>query len=146
MRAMMSLRLEKFFGSWLREFKPEYLPAETGMDRFTAYNKPVDFIGKAAAAREKAEGPARRLCAFVVEAADADVVGYEPIWHDGEVAGFCTSGGYAHHVQKSVALGFLPVGLIEDGRAVEIEILGEMRPARLVTTPLFDADNSRMRG
>jgi dimethylglycine dehydrogenase len=146
MRAMMSLRLEKFFGSWLREFKPEYLPAETGMDRFTAYNKPVDFIGKAAAAREKAEGPARRLCAFVVEAADADVVGYEPIWHGGEVAGFCTSGGYAHHVQKSVALGFLPVGLIEDGRAVEIEILGEMRPARLVTAPLFDADNSRMRG
>jgi dimethylglycine dehydrogenase len=49
-------------------------------------------------------------------------------------------------VQKSVALGFLPVGLIEDGRAVEIEILGEMRPARLVTAPLFDADNSRMRG
>ncbi|HUS54072.1 MAG TPA: FAD-dependent oxidoreductase [Thermohalobaculum sp.] len=146
MRAMMSLRLEKFFGSWMREFKPEYRPAETGMDRFTAYNKPVDYIGKAAAAKEKAEGPTRKLCAFVVDARDADVVAYEPIWHGGEVVGFCTSGGYAHYSQKSVALGFLPVGLIEEGRAVEIEILGEMRPARLVTVPLFDADNSRMRG
>ncbi|MDH3666518.1 MAG: FAD-dependent oxidoreductase [Paracoccaceae bacterium] len=146
MRAMMSLRLEKFFGSWLREFKPEYMPAETGMDRFVAYNKPMDFIGKAAAAKEKAEGPARKICAFVVEADDADVVAYEPIFVDGEVVGFCTSGGYTHHAQKSVALGFLPVELIEEGREVEIEILGQMRPARLVTEPLFDADGARMRG
>ncbi|MFQ5565214.1 MAG: glycine cleavage T C-terminal barrel domain-containing protein, partial [Paracoccaceae bacterium] len=146
MRAMMSLRLEKFFGSWLREFKPEYMPAETGMDRFVSYNKPADFIGKAAAAREKAEGPSRRLSAFIVEADDADVVAYEPIWHMGEVVGFCTSGGYAHHARQSVALGFLPVELIAEGRAVEIEILGEMRPARLVTTPPFDPDGARMRG
>ncbi len=122
------------------------MPAETGLDRFVAYNKPVDFIGKAAAMKEKAEGPARRLTAFIDEAADADVVAYEPIWHGGKVVGFCTSGGYAHHARKSVALGFLPVELIEEGREVEIEILGERRPARLVTTPLFDADGSRMRG
>jgi dimethylglycine dehydrogenase len=146
MRAMMSLRLEKFFGSWMRDFRPEYMPAETGMDRFTAYNKPVDFIGKAAAMKEKAKGPARRLTAFVVEATDADVAAYEPIFVGGEVVGFCTSGGYAHHAGRSVALGFLPVELIEEGREVEIEILGEMRPARLVITPLFDADGSRMRG
>jgi dimethylglycine dehydrogenase len=146
MRAMMSLRLEKFFGSWMREFRPEYMPAETGMDRFVSYNKPIDFVGKAAAAREKAEGPTRRLCAFIVDAMDADVVAYEPIFVEGEVVGFCTSGGYAHHAQQSVALGFLPVELVEEGREVEIEILGEMRPARLITTPLFDADNSRMRG
>ncbi len=146
MRAMMSLRLEKFFGSWLREFKPEYMPVETGMDRFVAYNKPADFIGKAAAAKEKAQGPKRRLCAFVVDARDADVVAYEPIWCAGEVVGFCTSGGYAHYVRKSVALGFLPVDLIDEGREVEIEILGERRKARLVTEPLFDADGGRMRG
>jgi dimethylglycine dehydrogenase len=121
------------------------MPAETGMDRFVSYNKPVDFIGKTAAAKEKAEGPARRLCAFVVDASDADVVAYEPIFVGGEVVGFCTSGGYAHHARKSVALGFLPTGMIEEGREVEIEILGEMRPARLVTTPLFDPDGSRMR-
>ena len=146
MRAMMSLRLEKFFGSWMREFSPDYMPAETGMDRFVSYNKPADFIGKAAAAREKAEGPARKLCAFVVDADDADVHAYEPIWVGGEVKGFVTSGGYAHYVQKSVALGFLPTDMIEAGLEVEIEILGDTRKARLVTTPLFDADGARMRG
>jgi dimethylglycine dehydrogenase len=94
------------------------MPAETGLDRFVSYNKPADFIGKAAAAREKAEGPPRRLCAFTVEATDADVVAYEPIFIGGEVVGFCTSGGYTHHARQSVALGFLPTDLIEEGREV----------------------------
>jgi dimethylglycine dehydrogenase len=82
----------------------------------------------------------------VVDAKDADVVAYEPIWHGDRVAGFCTSGGYAHYSRKSVALGFLPTALATEGREVEIEILGDRRPARLVTTPLFDPDGSRMRG
>ncbi|MGB1236328.1 MAG: glycine cleavage system protein T, partial [Planktomarina sp.] len=33
MRAMMSLRLDRFFGSWMAEFSPDYSAAETGMDR-----------------------------------------------------------------------------------------------------------------
>ena len=143
---MMSLRLDKFFGSWGREFSPDYTPAETGLDRFIRWNKPTDWIGKDAALAEKAAGPKRRLCAFVVEAGDADVVAWEPIWLDGAVVGYCTSGGYSHHADASVALGFVPTDRVAEGLAVEIEILGEKRPARLVTVPLFDADGARMRG
>ena len=146
MRAMMSLRLDKFFGSWLREFGPDYMPAETGMDRFTSYNKPSDWIGKAAALAEKSAGPARKICAFEVDAKDADVVAHEPIFVSGEVVGFCTSGGYSHYAEKSIALGFVPTGMIRGDLEVEIEILGEMRTARILTTPLFDADGARMRG
>jgi dimethylglycine dehydrogenase len=146
MRAMMSLRLEKAFGSWLREFKPDYTPAETGLDRFISYNKPADFIGKTAALAEKASGPKRRLCTFVVEADDADVWADEPIWVDGKVVGFVTSGGYAHYAEKSVALGFLPPEMITEGRQVKIEILGALRDARLFSEPLFDPQGERMRG
>ena len=146
MRAMMSLRLDKFFGSWLSEFSPDYTPAETGLDRFIAWKKNADFIGRAAAEAERAKGPSRRLAAFIVEADDADVQGYEPIWLDGKVQGFCTSGGYSHHSGQSVAQGFVPADRLADGLAVEIEILGQMRKARLVTTHLFDADGARMRG
>jgi dimethylglycine dehydrogenase len=145
MRAMMSLRLEKSFGSWLREYKPDYTPAETGLDRFVSFEK-NDFIGRAAALAEKEKGPARRLCSFVVEAEDADVWADEPIWKDGAVVGFVTSGGYAHYVGKSVALGFLPVAMIAPGARVEIEILGELRPATLIAEPLFDPQGERMRG
>ena len=129
MRAMMSLRLEKFFGSWQREFRLDFRPAETGMDRFVSYNKPVDFIGKAAAVAEKAAGPARTLCAFAVDAVDADVVADEPIFDGEAVIGFVTSGGYAHYSQQSVALGFVPTDRAVEGAAFTIEILGERRRA-----------------
>jgi dimethylglycine dehydrogenase len=143
MRAMMSLRLDRFFGSWMREFSPDYTAAETGLDRFIQFKKPVDFIGRARAEADRATPPARRLAQFVVDAKDADVVAYEPIWLDGAVVGFCTSGGYAHGVGKSVAMGFLPAERIAEGLAVEIEILGERRPARVVMGPLWD--DPRMR-
>ncbi len=146
MRAMMSLRLDKFFGSWLREFSPDYTAAETGLDRFISFKKPADFIGRAAAEAERNAGPARQLCAFEVAADDADVVAYEPIWLDGAVVGFCTSGGYSHHAQKSIALGFVPTDKAVEGLEVEIEILGKMYQARLITQPLFDTDGVRMRG
>ncbi|EEW59227.1 dimethylglycine dehydrogenase [Ruegeria sp. TrichCH4B] len=146
MRAMMSLRLDKFFGSWLSEFSPDYTAAETGLDRFISFKKPVDFIGRAAAEAERDAGVSRKLCAFEVDADDADVVAYEPIWLDGDVVGFCTSGGYSHFAQKSIALGFVPVERARDGLTVEIEILGKKHAARLITEPLFDADGARMRG
>jgi dimethylglycine dehydrogenase len=146
MRAMMSLRLDKFFGAWMREFSPDYTPAETGLDRFIAWKKNSDFIGRRAAEAERAKGPGRQLCAFVVDAGDADVVAYEPIWLDGAVVGFCTSGGFSHHAGVSVALGFLPTDRVAEGVAVEIEILGERRAAHMMSEPLFDAGGARMRG
>ena len=98
------------------------------------------------ATAEKAAGPKRRLVSFVVDAKDADVVAWEPIWLDGAVVGFCTSGGFSHTTGKSVAMGFLPADRAVAGTKCEIEILGERRPAVVVTEPLFDADGARMRG
>jgi dimethylglycine dehydrogenase len=146
MRAMMSLRLDKFFGSWLSEFSPDYTAAETGMDRFICFTKEADFIGRTAAEAERATPPDRKLCALIVDAEDADVTAYEPIFMGGEVVGFCTSGGYSHHLGMSIAQGFLPRHLALEGAQVEIEILGQMRRAQVATTPLFDTDGARMRG
>ncbi len=146
MRAMMSLRLDKWFGSWGREFSPDYTPCETGLDRFIRWNKDADWIGRAAATAEKAAGPARKLVSFIVDADDADVVAWEPIWLNDAVVGFCTSGGFSHYTGLSVAQGFLPADKVVDGLAVEIEILGQRRPARVHLAPLFDADGARMRG
>jgi dimethylglycine dehydrogenase len=146
MRAMMSLRLDKFFGSWLREFSPDYTAGETGMDRFISWQKDADFIGKSAALAEREAGSARALVAFEVDAEDADVVAYEPVWIDGAVKGFCTSGGYSHYAEKSIALALVPRENAVDGQEAEIEILGQMRKASVITTPLFDADGARMRG
>jgi dimethylglycine dehydrogenase len=95
---------------------------------------------------ERETPPARRLTTFLVDADDADVVAYEPIFDGDMVVGFCTSGGYAHYSQKSVAIGFLPRDRVQDGAVFDIEILGQRRRAVVHQTPLFDADASRMRG
>ncbi|WP_368343880.1 FAD-dependent oxidoreductase [Pelagovum sp. HNIBRBA483] len=140
MRAMMSLRLDRYFGSWMREFSPDYTAAETGMDRFISWKKNVDFVGRAVAEAKRATPPDRQLAVFEVDANDADVVAYEPIFIDGEVKGFCTSGGYSHHTQRSIAFGLVPRVEIRDDLEVEIEILGERRAARILREPIFDAD------
>ncbi|WP_420858900.1 GcvT family protein [Marivivens marinus] len=146
MRAMMSLRLDRFFGSWMREFSPDYTPAETGMDRFIAWKKNVDFIGRAAAEAERATPPARTLMTFEVDADDADVVAYEPVFIGGEVKGYCTSGGYSHHAGKSIAYALVPRDAASPDLEVEIEILGSRRKARAISTPMFDPEGERLRG
>jgi dimethylglycine dehydrogenase len=146
MRAMMSLRLDRHFGSWLREFSPDYTPAETGLDRFIAWKKTADFIGRAAAEKARATGPGRQLCMFEIDTDVADVKGYEPLWLEGEVVGYCTSGGYSHHLGKSMAHAFVPTERIAPGMEAEIEVLGVMCKARRIDSPLFDADGARMRG
>ena len=120
--------------------------AESGLDVFLRFDKPADFIGKAAALAEKARGPEKRLVTMVVDADEVDVNRDEPIFHDGACVGYVTSGGYAHYVQKSVALGYVPAALAETEEAFEIEILGEMRPARIQHQPLYDPNGGQMKG
>lgn len=146
MRAMMSLRLDKFFGSWLSEFSPDYTAAETGLDRFISFKKDADFIGRAAAEAERETPPDRMLCTFEVATTDAEIHGYEPVSVAGEVVGYCTSGGHSHYAGKSIAMALIPRKMVAEGLTAEIEILGEMCAATLITTPLFDADGVRMRG
>lgn len=138
MRAMMSLRLDRFFGSWMSEFSPDYTAAETGLDRFINWSKDIDFIGKKHALEEHEHGAKRKLVAFEVDADDADVVGYEPVWMSGEVKGFCTSGGYSHYAQKSIAMALIPAEYSTHDLNVEIEILGKMHKARRLSTALLD--------
>ncbi len=141
--ALNSLRLDKNFGTWAREFRPIYGPYEAGLGTFVKLGK--DFVGRDAAAAEKDRGPERRLLSFVIDAQDADVIGDEPIWHDGEVVGWVTSGGYAHHSRSSVALGYVPATLEGSGGRFEIEVLGVRRPAEQLGQALFDPAGERMR-
>ena len=146
LRALNAMRLEKNFGGWAREFRPVYGPLEAGLDRFIAYGKDADFIGKSAAMAERDSGGKLRLRAFTVAAIDADVIGDEPIWHDGEVVGWVTSGGYAHNAGQSVAMGYVAKEVADSEGPWAIELLGQMLDAQPQHTPLFDANFERMRG
>ena len=144
-RALNAMRLEKGFGSWAREYRPLYSPVEAALGRFVAWDKP-DFIGRSAAHDERGSGGRLRLCAFQVDAGDADAIGDEPIWHDGKPLGWVTSGGYGHFVGTSLALGYVPREVADAIDGFEIEIIGERRRAKRLAAPLFDPTGARMRG
>jgi dimethylglycine dehydrogenase len=143
-RALNALRIEKSFGTWAREYRPIYGPYEAGLGRFVDLNK-GDFVGRAAALEERESGGALRLVSFSVEAADADASGDEPIWHDGRVVGWVTSGAFGHRVQRSLALGYIPAALAAASEGFEIEIIGERRRARPERAAVYDPAGSRMR-
>jgi dimethylglycine dehydrogenase len=142
--ALNAMRLEKGIGIWSREFSRDYTSAESGLDRFVALDK-GEFIGRAAAQAERESGPPRRLVSLAVEAADADAPSYEPIWRDGESVGFVTSGGYGHRVGHSIALGYVGSAALTGGGAFEVSVLGERRPARLLSEPAYDPAGERAR-
>jgi dimethylglycine dehydrogenase len=144
-RALNALRLEKNFGTWAREYRPIYGPYAANLGRFVSARK-NDFIGRDAALRERDQGPELKLVSLKVDAGDADVIGDEPVWIDGQVRGWITSGGYAHASGASVAMGYVPAAFAgETGAPFEVEIIGERRAATLLVDPLFDPAGERMR-
>ena len=150
-RALLSMRLEKMFGTWFREYRPIFTPYEARMDRYVKLDH--DFIGRAAL--ETADPPRKLLSYFEVEtdpAAPADVIGDEPIWYragagdEWTVVGWVTSGGYAHYSEKSLALGYVDADVADDSAGeFEIEIIGRRQPATLLDEPVLDPTGARMR-
>ena len=142
-RALMSLRLEKGWGVWTLDFRPDFTAAESGMDAFINWKK--DFVGKAVAETEKTEGTASKLITLVIDVDGIDVSNDEAILHDGQAVGYISSGGYAHHVQKSVAMGYVPSQLAKGGTRLQVEILGDVYDAVVQAAPLYDANGANMR-
>jgi dimethylglycine dehydrogenase len=143
-RALSSLRLEKAYGSFNKDFRPDYTAAETGLDRFVDFDKPA-FTGRGAALAERAAGPTRRFVVMEVAARDADVVGYESILKDGRAVGYVTSGAYGHTIGKSLAAGYVPTALARDGEVFTIDILGELCSATVRRLPLYDPEGLKLR-
>ncbi|MYH58140.1 MAG: FAD-dependent oxidoreductase [Boseongicola sp. SB0675_bin_26] len=144
--AMLSLRLEKSFGIWSAEFRQDYTPGETGMDRWIAWDK-GDFVGREAAVAERdGNGPNRRVVTLEVNATDADASGYEPVWQDGNLVGFVTSGGYGHTVGKSLAMAMINRDVAMEGSELAVHVVGMERAARVIPQSPYDPDGKAMRG
>ncbi|MBS0377110.1 MAG: GcvT family protein [Proteobacteria bacterium] len=143
-RALSSLRLEKAYGSFNKDFRPDYTPGETGLDRFIDFQKSA-FTGRAAAVAERASGPKRRFVVMELPVTDTEVIGYESIMKNGQAVGYVTSGAYGHCIGRSLAAGYVPATLARDGERFEIDIFGELRTALVRLEPLYDPKGERLR-
>jgi len=144
MYALLSLRIEKGFGIWTREFSRDYTPMESGLARFIAYEKP-SFIGRAAALKDRDTPPARQLVLLDVDALDADASFYEPIWRGEERVGFITSSAYGHTCGRSLAMGYVSAHSAQAGTPLEVTIVGDRRHCRVLAEPPVDPKGARMR-
>ena len=144
--AMLSLRLEKSFGIWSAEFTQGYTPGMTGMDRWIAWDK-GEFNGrKAALAERDGNGPAQKVVTLAVDADDADASGFEPVWHDDNLVGFVTSGGYGHTLDQSLAMAMVNSDLATEGTGLKVHIVGVERNATVIAASPHDPEGKAMRG
>ena len=144
-RAMDSLRLEKSYKLVGRELSIEYSAFESTLERFVDLKK-GDFLGRAALLGWRERGANNQLVTLEVDGVkDADARGSEPVFKDGVAIGRTTSGGYGWRTGKSLAMAMVPPDLARLGLEVEIPVLGERRPARIVAESPFDAANAALR-
>ena len=142
-RALMSLRLEKNWGVWTLDYRPDFTAGESGMDGFIQWDK--DFIGKPAAEAERSKGPEKKLVTMTIDVDGIDVSNDEAILHDGGAVGYVSSGGFAHHVGRSMALGYVRADLAKGGQKLVVEILGHTYDAEVQSAPLYDPNGANMR-
>jgi len=143
-RALDSMRLEKGYRLWGSDMSADWTPLEAGMERMVAFDK-GDFIGRETLLRQRERGIERTLACIVIDAADADTVGSESIWAGDEPIGYVASGGYGHTLEMSIAFAYLPVEHAKPGTELTVDILGDRRPARVVTQPIYDPESARLR-
>ena len=144
-RAMDSLRIEKSYRMIGTEMSIEYAALESGLDRFVRLDK-GDFHGRRGLLSWQHRGFANAFVTLVVDGPDdADPLGNNPIYAEGEVVGRATGGNYGFRLERSIALAMVRPSRAEPGTQLQIEILGERYPAVVVEESPWDPTNERLR-
>jgi aminomethyltransferase len=125
-----TLRLEAAMPLYGHELNEETTPLNAGLAWAVKMEK--SFIGKEALAKP----PARARIGLELDGKRAAREG-SPILFDGEVVGRVTSGSYAPHVQKSIAMGYVPAPLAQPGAKLEVDLRGSIVPATIVPLPFY---------
>jgi glycine cleavage system T protein len=142
--AFDSLRLEKGYRNWGVDMYSEHNPYEVGIGFAVRLNK-GDFIGRDALLRSKEQGITRKLSCMTFDDPTVAVMGKEPIFIDGQVAGFVTSANYGYTVGQSIVYGYLPLEHATAGTKVEIQYFGRRYPATVRKEPLYDPEMTRLK-
>ena len=147
--AMNSLRIEKAYRHWGDDIGDQDTPLEAGLSFAVGWDKPGGFIGFEALSEQRRAGVKRRLVQFALEDPEPLLYGNEPIWRDGEIAGYITSAMYGHTLGRAIGLGYVSNGNGNvDGDFItvgtyDIEIAGRRFKAKASIKPLFDPKSER---
>jgi aminomethyltransferase len=129
-----TLRLEVCFHLHGNDLSPERNPIEAGLG--WCCKEATGFIGSEAIARARAAGPVEKLAPFEIEGAGIPRQG-NPVIAGGEPAGVVTSGTFSPSLEEGIGMAYLRPDLAEPGTAIEIDVRGKMRRARIASKPLY---------
>ncbi len=128
-----TLRLEARFSLYGSDIDETTGPIEAGLGWTCKLEK--EFIGRDQVAKQKADGPKRRIVGLVVEGGVARH-GHD-VTSEGQTVGKVTSGTYGPTVAQNIALAYVPTALSKVGTALAVRIRDKDVPATVVKTPFY---------
>ncbi|WP_378187770.1 glycine cleavage system aminomethyltransferase GcvT [Aquimarina sp. W85] len=130
-----TLRLEMGYCLYGNDINDTTSPIEAGLGWITKFNK--DFINSEAIAKEKEEGPSRKLVGFTLDQKGIPRHDYEIVNESGEKIGVVTSGTMSPSLGVGIGLGYVPVAFAKPDSKIFIQIRKKAIPATVTKLPFY---------
>jgi aminomethyltransferase len=130
-----TLRLEAKMALYGNDIDQTVTPIQADLAWIVKLEK-GDFAGRDVLAREKEQGPPRKLIGFEMIDRGIGRHGY-PIVDGGNEVGVVTSGTHSPTLKKAIGLAYLPLDKSAQGTEFTILIRGKETRARVVPTPFY---------
>ncbi len=115
-------------------------PFELGFDRLVSLDNDIEFIGKAALKKIKAEGIKRKQIGLEIncEPLSGPNTTFWPIKKNNNEIGKVTSAVYSPRLKKNIALAIVNIKNSEIGTDLKVETNKEIFTAKIVEKPFYD--------
>lgn len=130
-----TLRLEMGYCLYGNDIDDTTSPLEAGLGWVTKFTK--DFVNSIALAKEKEEGPKRKLIAFQMEEKGIPRSGYVILNEEGNEIGKVTSGTMSPSLSKGIGLGYVTTENSKVDSKIHIQIRKNQVPATIVKLPFY---------
>lgn len=134
-----TLRLEVCFHLHGQDLTPERNPIEAGLG--WCCKEETGFVGSQAIAEVRASGPAEKLVPFTIEGRGIPRPGNE-VHREGERVGEVTSGTFSPSLEIGIGMAYVAAELAEPGTALEIDVRGRSRAAKVGSKPLYSKEKA----
>ena len=131
-----TLRFEVGLPLYGDELSADITPVMAGLSMFCKLDK-EEFIGKEALAKQKAEGPQKRVIGIELQDRAIPRHGYK-VLHEGEEIGEVTTGYHTISTDKSVSMALIDAKYAKLGTELEIQIRKKTYPGVVVKKRFYD--------